>query len=151
MASNKVISYVVQALAKEGERILKECESERTYTHRTKNLYDSYGYGIYVGGKLSKIGFLTSSPSATTSKRWYGKNVQGREQIESFLRGEYTPTDGIDLVIAAAMPYAEVLENGTGGALQKYKVISMAYNKLAALQAQLPNSSVANIFRSKRQ
>ena len=55
----QAITKIVQKLEQEGNRILQECESERDYTHRSENLYDSYGFGIYVGGKLRKVGYLS--------------------------------------------------------------------------------------------
>lgn len=52
-----MITRLLDALEKEGKRILAECEQERTYTHRTQNLYDSYGYGVYYNGKLQEKAF----------------------------------------------------------------------------------------------
>ena len=146
-----MITRLLDALEKEGKRILAECEQERTYTHRTKNLYDSYGYGVYYNGKLQRKGFLSASETATETKKWYGVEISGREQIENFLMSEYKSPKGIELVIVAAMPYAEVLENASSGQPQKYKVISMSYNKLKDLSSQVKGSSVSNIFRSQIQ
>ena len=67
---------LVARLANEGDRILRQCVEERDYTHRTYNLYDSYGYGVYVGGKLMRSGFLQRSPQATEPRKWYGENFQ---------------------------------------------------------------------------
>lgn len=122
---------LVAWLADEGDRILRECVEERDYTHRTYNLYDSYGYGVYVGGKLMRSGFLQRSPQATEPRKWYGEDVRGREEILEYLKSEHRPSnDAIELVIAAAMPYAKILESGGGGIKHKYKVISMSYDKL---------------------
>ena len=76
-----MITRLLDALEKEGKRILAECEQERTYTHRTQNLYDSYGYGVYYNGKLQRKGFLSDSETATETKKWYGVEISGREQI----------------------------------------------------------------------
>ena len=146
-----MITRLLDALDKEGKRILAECEQERTYTHQTQNLYDSYGYGVYYNGKLQRKGFLSASETATETKKWYGVEISGREQIENFLMSEYKSPKGIELVIVAAMPYAEVLENASSGQHQKYKVISMSYNKLKDLSNQVKGSSVSNIFRSQVQ
>lgn len=124
------ITRLVDSLAKDGERILAECEKERTYQHQTKNLYDSYGYGVYVRGKLVKAGYLSASPLATKGKPFDGDTIKGRDEIEMFLKTEYSPKGGIDLVIAAAMPYGKILEEGSGRLHHKYKVISMAHDKL---------------------
>lgn len=124
------IDAIYEALEKDAERILKECISEIDYQHRTLNLYDSYGYGIYVEGKLVTMGFLHPTASAKTVKTWYGEKIKGRQAIEEYLRGEYKPAGVVDLAIAASMPYAHVLEEGSAGLHRKYKVISMSFQKL---------------------
>lgn len=121
---------IVAQLADEGARILRQCVEERDYTHRTYNLYDSYGYGVYVSGKLQRYGFL-GTQKATEPRKWYGEDVRGRDEILEYLKSEHKPSnDAIELVIAAAMPYAKVLESGGGGIKHKYKVIAMSYDKL---------------------
>lgn len=117
-------------LANEGDRILRQCVEQRDYTHRTYNLYDSYGYGVYVSGKLQRYGFL-GTQKATEPRKWYGEDVRGRDEILEYLKSEHKPSnDAIELVIAAAMPYAKVLESGGGGIKHKYKVISMSNDLL---------------------
>lgn len=127
------IDMIVQALEKDAHRILKECESEIDYQHRTLNLYDSYGYGIYAEGKLLKIGFLEPSPSAKTAKSWYGEKIRGRQAITEYLKSEYKTQGVVDMAIAAAMPYAHVLEQGAAGLHRKYRVISMSFQKIKAI------------------
>lgn len=151
LVAGVMIARVLDQLEKEGQRILMECEQERTYTHQTQNLYDSYGFGVYYNGKLTRKGFLSPSPTATETKKWYGVEVEGREQIENFLSREYKPSKGIDLVIAAAMPYAHALENASSGQYQKYRVISMSYSKLVELQKQAKGSVVSIISASQVQ
>lgn len=147
----RMTEALVAQLAVEGDRILKECEQEADYTHRTYNLYDSYGYGIYVDGKLKRSGFLTNTATATEGKRWYKDTVKGRERLEEFLSSEYKATKGIDMVVVAAMPYAHALENQSSGQKRKYRVISMAFDKLKALSDKIPKSAVYNISASKRE
>lgn len=127
------IDIIVEALEKDAERILRECINEIDYQHRTMNLYDSYGYGIYAEGKLLKIGFLHPSPSAKVAKSWYGEKIRGRQAITEYLQSEYTPTGVVDLAIAASMPYAHVLEKGSAGLHRSYKVISMSFQKLKTI------------------
>ena len=146
-----MVNRLVNQLEQEGYRILRECEQERTYTHQTQNLYDSYGFGVYYNGSLLRKGFLSPSKTAEVSKSWYGVSVEGREQIENFLNREYKPSKGIDLVIAAAMPYAHALENASSGQHQKYRVISMSYNKLSRLKSQAKGSVVSIISASQVQ
>ena len=129
----KTLEIILKELDKDARQVLKECIQEITYTHRTHNLYDSYGYGIYIGGKLTKTGYLSSSPRATESKRWYGEEIKGREAIEEYLKNVYKPSGVIDLAVAAAMPYAKVLEDGSGNLHHSYRVISMSFQKLQKL------------------
>lgn len=123
---------LVARLANEGDRILRQCVEQRDYTHRTYNLYDSYGYGVYVEGRLVRRGFLQRSPQATDPRKWEGENVRGRDEILEYLASVYEPSQDIELVIAAAMPYAPVLESGKG-LRHKYKVISMSNDLLRGI------------------
>lgn len=125
-----VINNALNSLEKEARRILQECVDERTYKHKTYNLYDSYGYGIYLHGKLAKSGYLSSSPKAIDGNKWYDEILYGREQIQKYLQGGYSPSGAIDLTIVATMPYAKVLEEAGGGVHHAYKVISMSFKKL---------------------
>lgn len=127
---NKYIQSIIIELEKDSKRILQECVDERTYTHRTMNLYDSYGYGIYLKGTLVKTGFLSASPSAKSGKRINGTVVKGRDEITQYLNHDYTPKGIIDLAVVAAMPYARILEEGSGRLKNKYRVISMSLAKL---------------------
>ena len=79
------IKLIVKELEKDAKRILRECVDERTYEHDTKNLYDSYGYGIYVEGSLTRSGFLSTSPQASKGKKWYGTEVIQQKFVEGFL------------------------------------------------------------------
>lgn len=129
---DKAVQQCVQDLAQEGDRIIRECVAERTYEHQTKNLYDSYGWCVYVRGKAQKKGYLSNNPEAKKGKKWYGETVTGRGSIDSFF-GSYNASNGIELVIAASMPYGVILEEGGGRLNHKYRVISMSYQKLKAL------------------
>ena len=128
------IGMIVKELDKDAKVVLRECVSERDYQHQTYNLYDSYGYGIYVNGQLRKKGYLSSSPKATEGKKWYGEEIKGREQIDEFLNNEYKPIGLIDLAVVATMPYTKVLEAGGGGLKHQYRVISMSFQKLNELK-----------------
>ena len=52
MAKKDLISELVKELSKEGQRIVANQLNNVGYTHRTYNLNDSYGFGVYVDGKL---------------------------------------------------------------------------------------------------
>ena len=126
---DKAINMIVNELDRDAKAVLRECVQERDYEHRTYNLYDSYGYGIYVNGRLRKKGYLSSSPRATENKKWYGEEIKGRDQIDEFLNNGFNPSGLIDVAVVATMPYAKVLEYKYG-----YKVISMSFQKLSELK-----------------
>nr|DAH57720.1 MAG TPA: hypothetical protein [Caudoviricetes sp.] len=129
----KALKLITKELDKDAKNVLNECIQEITYTHQTHNLYDSYGYGIYIEGKLEKIGYLSSSPKATKGKNWYGEEIKGREEINDYLKNDYSPSGVIDLAVVATMPYAKILEDGGGNLKQSYRVISMSFQKLQDL------------------
>lgn len=136
---DRAAKIYLDSLEQEGKRILEECVNERDYEHRTRNLYDSYGYGVYMDGSLKRIGFLSASATATKPKKWYGEEIRGREEITDFLN-QHKTGGKFALSIVAAMPYAAVLEAGGGGVKRKYKVISMSYDKLKAIAPKFSGS-----------
>lgn len=142
----KAIQYITDELSKDGRKVIDDCINEITYTHRTYNLYDSYGYCVYYDGRIKDMGFLSPYPNAKEYKYWgSGENkrpIMGRKEIKKFF-SEYKATKGtFELVIAAAMPYAEILESGGGNLRHKYKVISMSYQKLQALSAKYDGAKI---------
>lgn len=129
------VQSVTNELARHGNRIINECINEITYQHDTYNLHDSYGFGVYHKGSLVKHGTLERN--ASKSKMWYGEEIKGSEEIIKFLNS-YKASNGFELVVAAAMPYAEVLENASSRQKKKYKVISMAFDKLEEISRSNP-------------
>lgn len=144
---------VLAELEAHGKRILQECVAERTYTHRTYNLYDSYGYGIYIGGVLVRFGYLSAIPRATEKPPGTDAGEDyGRVEIRRYLSTQHRAVGGIEMVIVAAMPYARILEEGNAtskGSKKRYKVISMAYDKLVALSSQYKGSRVRALTGGK--
>jgi len=104
------------------------------YTHRTHNLHDSYGWGVYVDKKLVASGF--PAIKAEKGRKWYGETIKGREAITDFLQNKYNAHDGIDLVVAVAMPYGEIVEDK-----YKYEVIATARNDVKQLASKLKNAN----------
>lgn len=133
---DEYLKLLTTELEKDVKRILQECVDERDYQHDTMNLYDSYGYGIYVQGKLSRTGYLSATPQAEKGKKWYGEEIHGREAIKAYLNKSHKAVGAIDVAVVAAMPYAKVLEAGGGGIKKKYKVISMSFQKLQAIASK---------------
>lgn len=146
----KAIRDICDTLAQNGNRIIDECAAEINYQHQTFNLIDSYGFGVYYNGALERTGYYTAQPAMTKRRNWYGKALAGREEIKNFLQSEYRPkSKGFELVIAAAMPYGKILETGGGNLRRKYKVISMAYDKLQDLSKNFKGSIVIPLTGGK--
>lgn len=148
------IQYITDELSKDGQKVIDACIKEVTYTHRTYNLYDSYGWCVYYDGRIKDMGFIDPYPRASEFKYW-GKGekkrpVSGRKEIENFFNEYKATKDTFELVIAAAMPYAEILETGGGNLKHKYKVISMSYQKLQALSAKYGDAYVAALSNGKK-
>ena len=133
MAKKDLISELVKELSKEGQRIVANQLNNVGYTHRTYNLNDSYGFGVYVDGKLVSKGF--SPQKASGGKMWENEIISGRKAITDFLENKYKPHSGIDLVVVA-MPYGEIVEDK-----YKYEVISTARNDVKQLASKFKNAN----------
>ena len=122
MATNGgvLIKALISQLADDGEKAIREAYEGREFTNRTYNLHDSYGSAVYYNGTLVK-----------SSIRYIGAEMaeederHGRNEVNDFF-ANYKPKNrkGIDLVIVAAMFYADILEEGKGRLKRKYKVIA---------------------------
>ena len=122
-------------------------EKAKQILWRVQEIYSAWkcdGYGIYVEGKLEKIGYLSSSPKASKGKNWYGEEIKGRDAINEYLKNDYSPSGVIDLAVVATMPYAKILEDGGGNLKQSYRVISMSFQKLQNLSKKY-NGTVSMI------
>lgn len=151
--SKAMREILINDLAKEGERIMKKCLADKDYKDRTNNLRASYGWGVYFHGKFVRVGYSSSVPS--TGKKWYGQTISGDQEVTNFFEeGGFKPpqsSESLGLVIVAAMPYGEPLENGNNFAHKKYKVIAMSADELRNLQSKYPGSSVKTILRNQIQ
>lgn len=133
MAKKDRISSLVGFLSAEGQKIVDSQLQNKGYTHRTYNLHDSYGWGVYVDGELVASGF--PAVKAGKGRKWYGETIEGREAITDFLQNKYKAHDGIDLVVAVAMPYGEIVEDK-----YKYEVIATARDEVKKLSAKFKNA-----------
>ncbi len=134
MAKKDRISELVRSLSQEGQKIVDSQLKNKGYTHRTHNLHDSYGWGVYVDKKLVASGF--PAIKAEKGKKWYGETIKGREAITDFLQNKYKAHDGIDLVVAVAMPYGEIVESK-----YKYEVIATARNDVRQLASKFKKAN----------
>lgn len=134
MAKNNHRQELITILSREGQKIVDRQLQNKGYTHRSHNLHDSYGWGVYLNGELKASGFPTVK--ATESKKWYGEMIKGREAVESYLKTKYKAHPGIDLVVVVAMPYGEIVEGK-----YKYEVIATARGDLKKLSAKFKDST----------
>ena len=144
-----LIKALISQLANDGEKAIREAYEGREFTNRTYNLHDSYGSAVYYNGNLVKssiryVGAEMAKEVDWRSQGWIWKGgrtmpdfrgkrrlnndevfMNGREEVMDFF-SHYKPKNrkGIDLVIIAAMFYADILEEGKGKLKRKYKVIS---------------------------
>lgn len=123
---------MVAALTTLGYYAMMNAYGKHSFTHRTRNLHDSYASAVYVNGQLieSSIryvgGVLSKQVDPTTKKT-------GRETVNDFLRSHRYggANNEIVLVVIAAMYYAGILEagdknTGSRGPGQRYVVIAPA-------------------------
>lgn len=134
MAKKDRISELVGFLSVEGQKIVDSQLKNKGYTHRTHNLHDSYGWGVYVDKKLVASGF--PAVKAEKGRKWYGETIKGREAITDFLQNKYKAHDGIDLVVAVAMPYGEIVESK-----YKYEVIATARDDVKRIASKFKNAN----------
>lgn len=143
--ADKARKQIIDNLAKDGRMIITACYNERNFTNRTFNLHDSYGCCVYYkGSPISGTKSYAGSLQASESKKWYGQNIQGRSEIDEFLDSYRANPSTISLVVAVAMPYAQVLENGRGLS-RKYRVISMGYDKMQSILSKYKNATLRTI------
>lgn len=123
---------MVAALTTLGYYAMMDAYGKHSFTHRTRNLHDSYASAVYVNGNLieSSIryvgGAISKEVDPVTKKT-------GRETVNDYLHSHRygAANNEIVLVVIAAMYYAGILEAGdknTGGRGPgaKYIVISPA-------------------------
>lgn len=134
MAKKNRVQDIIKLLSNEGQKIVDSQLQNKGYTHRSHNLHDSYGWGVYLNKNLVASGF--PSIQASEGKKWYGETIKGREAITDFLRNKYKPHDGIDLVVAVAMPYGAIVEEK-----YKYEVIATARNEVKQLASKFKNAT----------
>ena len=115
-----LIKALISQLADDGEKAIREAYGGREFTNRTYNLHDSYGSAVYYNGTLVKSSIRYVGAEMAEEDERYGRN-----EVNDFF-SNYRPKNrkGIDLVIVAAMFYADILEEGKGRLKRKYKVIA---------------------------
>ena len=123
---------MASALTTLGYYAMMHAYGQHEFTHRTRNLHDSYASAVYFNGNLieSSIRYVGGALSRTidpTTKK------TGRQTVEDYLRSHRfgAANNEFVLVVIAAMYYAGILEagdknTGSRGPGAKYVVISPA-------------------------
>lgn len=113
-------------LEEESRRLLEKAMDTADFQNRTYNLFDSYGYGIYLNGSLKRSSVTSgvNKQRASEPRKWYKDEIFGRQVAEmafekrskngGLTSGGYAPSGkrGYVVVLAATIPYAVVLEAG---------------------------------------
>lgn len=155
---DRFLNQLIDELTSEGYTAILQAYYTRDFTNRTYNLHDSYGSAVYYNGRLIKksiryVGAEKYSTGIYTGWEWmnsrsvpnfrgvrYMKGDQidmtGREEVMDFFSQYTPPKKGLQLVVIAAMWYANVLEKGGGNLRRKYRVISGARTIMDELAAK---------------
>lgn len=147
---SEFVNRLIDQLARDGEQAIHDAYYGRDFNNRTYNLHDSYGSAVYyngvlvkssvryLGGEVAKQGLsqgwvwnkgrsMPDFRGGSNNRRLPGDEVlmRGRDEVMDFF-SHHKPANkkGLDLVIVAAMFYADILESGKGKLKRKYKVIS---------------------------
>ena len=142
-------SYVRQyanSLALEGKRLIDRAfETANFDKHKTQNLHDSYGSCVFYNGKeVPNTRRYVGRKATVGKKNPQGELILGRAEIDKYF-DSYKPTSkGFELVTAAAIFYAEILEKGKGRLKRKYRVISGLGSEMDSL-ARKTGGKVINI------
>ena len=146
--AKKLVDMLIDELADDGYAAIWEAYLTRDFTNRTYHLHDSYASAVYNNGRLvkrsiryvgpehAKVGIYTgwewtksrSMPNFRGVRYQKGDQIDmtGREEVMDFFSQYTPPRKGIQLVVVAAMWYANVLEEGGGNLKRKWRVISGA-------------------------
>lgn len=122
---DKATRIFVEQLARIGQDIVDRELNNVSYIHETYNLHDSYGWCVYVGGRIARMGFA-GPQEATENRKWYGRELSGREEIKKLFETRYKPKSFIELAVGVAMPYGMILEEK-----MQYEVFAVAANSVS--------------------
>lgn len=147
------IRDMAMKLADSGEEIIKKAFQEADFDkNKTQNLHDSYGCAVFYDRKMypNTMRFMSQLASSSKYDPYDDQYITGRRAIQEFL-GQYRPsTDDMQLVIAVAMFYGEIIENGKQGGLgRKYKVIMHVGDDVLELANKISGAKVQLIQNGK--
>ena len=133
-------------LAQEGKKLIDRAFATANFNkHKTQNLHDSYGSCVFYNGKEVPNTRRYVGRKATVGKvNPRGELILGRAEIDNYFDNYKATSKGFELVTAAAIFYAEILEKGMGTMKRKYRVISGLGSEMNAL-AKRTGGRVVNI------
>lgn len=123
---DKYINMYAKLLAEEGQKLINRAFKSANFNkNRTQNLHDSYGSCVFYKGKeVPNTRRYVGRKAVVGKKNPQGELILGREEIDRYFDAYKSHTDGFELVAAAGIFYAEILEKGKGRLTRKYRVIS---------------------------
>lgn len=154
-----VTDHVIDSLAKEGERIIKEAYELRNWHNRTYNLYNSYVAAVIANGKVRAVRYLgpehEPDPDYAGGKTKYDNTSRtygmvdvesGRREAENFVLSyaKQHKSKKITLVVAATMFYAGILESNGYHVLTN---VDMNMQDIVSKGLHLTDFKIGNMFR----
>lgn len=136
---DKYVRMYANELAAEGKNLIDKAFATAEFNkNRTQNLHDSYGSCVFYKRKEVPNTRRYVGRKAVVGKRNpQGELILGRAEIDKFFDTYKPHTDGFELVTAAAIFYAEILEKGKGTLRRKYRVITGLGGEMDTLAAKL--------------
>lgn len=116
---------IAKYLLREGGFIITAAYHTRGFNNRTWNLHDSYVAVVFVDGEIyDKPRFVGDAESDTPDPKTL---TTGREEAEEFveLMKDEVPSEGVQLIIGAAMYYSGIVES------RGYQVLAQIETELA--------------------
>lgn len=137
---DRYIKAYANELSKEGRKLILKAYNTANYKKdKTQNLHDSYGCAVYYNGKYvyGTKQFLNARAKVPRFNYYTGQKEYGFDEMNKYLDNYKPSTKGFELVVVAAMFYAEILEKGKGRLRRKYRVISGIDSDMSELAAKV--------------
>lgn len=136
---DKYINMYAKMLADEGEKLIKTAYEKANFDkNKTQNLHDSYGSCVFYNRKeVPNTRRYVGRKAVVGKKNPQGELVLGRAEIDSYFDTYKSKADGFELITAAGIFYAEILEKGKGRLKKKYRVISGLDSSINELASKL--------------
>ena len=143
---DRYVRMYANELAEEGNKLIDTAFANANFNkNKTQNLHDSYGSCVFYKRKeVPNTRRYVGRKAVVGKKNPQGELMLGRAEIDKFFDTYKPHTDGFELVTAAAIFYAEILEKGKGRLRRKYRVITGLDSQMNTLAAKV-NGKVVDI------